>query len=291
VNEAGRAEARTARRLVAPAALLLGLVALYPAAAGLGMSLQRIVLVFHERRFVGLANWRELLVDDRFQAALGRTAYFTVVAVAAELALALPLALVLDRPGRGRGALRAAALLPWAIPTAVSAKLWAWLLEPGFGVVARLWPGTPVNWLGAPGPALHAAIALDVWKTTPFVALVLLAGLQSIPAEVQAAAEMDGASRPRIFFTVTLPLLRPAVLLAVLFRAIDAFRVFDAVYVLTAGGPAHGTETLSVYAYNTLVRAGDFGYGATVSAATFLCVAALGAMLVAVVGRGAEDAE
>ncbi len=196
MTRAGAADARAAGLLVAPAAALLGALALYPVLAGVGMSLQRIILVFHERRFVGLGNYRELLGDDRFLSALGRTTYFAAVAVAAELALALPLALVLDRAVRGRGLLRAAALLPWAIPTAVSAKLWAWLLEPGYGIVARLWP---VNWLGAPGPALHAAILVDVWKTTPFVALVLLAGLQAIPRDVYAAAEVDGASRARIF--------------------------------------------------------------------------------------------
>ncbi len=277
---------RAARWLVAPAAALLGAVALYPVLAGLGMSFERIILVFHERRFVGLGNYRELLADDRFLSALGRTAYFTLVAVGAELALALPLAVVLDRAVRGRGLLRAAALLPWAIPTAVSAKLWGWLLEPGYGLVARLWP---LNWLGAPGPALHAAILVDVWKTTPFVALVLLAGLQAIPAEVYAAAQVDGASPLRIFRSVTLPLLRPAIVLAVLFRAVDAFRVFDAVYVLTGGGPANGTETLSIYSYKTLLRAGDFGYGAAIAVATFLCVALLSAGLLRTWARGAEE--
>ncbi len=279
-------QSRAARWLVLPAAALLGAVALYPVAACIGMSFERIILVFHERRFVGLANYRELLGDDRFLAALARTSYFTAVAVGAELVLALPLALVLDRAVRGRGFLRAAVLLPWAIPTAVSAKLWGWLLEPGYGLLARLWP---LNWLGAPGPALHAAILLDVWKTTPFVALVILAGLQAIPADLYAAAEVDGASRFRIFRSVTLPLLRPAIVLAVLFRAVDAFRVFDAVYVLTGGGPANGTETLSIYSYKTLLRAGDFGYGAAIAAMIFLCVGLLSALLLLFWARGGEE--
>ena len=283
---AADAASRAATWLVAPALALLGAVALYPVLAGLGMSFQRIILVFHERRFIGLANYRELLADDRFLAALARTSYFTAVAVGAELVLALPLAIVLDRAVRGRGFLRAAVLLPWAIPTAVSAKLWAWLLEPGYGILARLWP---VNWLGAPTPALHAAILVDVWKTTPFVALIILAGLQAIPADVYAAAEVDGASPLRVFRSVTLPLLRPAIVLAVLFRAVDAFRVFDAVYVLTGGGPANATETLSIYSYKTLLRAGDFGYGAAIAAATFLCVAVLSAVLLRIWARGAEE--
>jgi len=271
---------------MAPAVVLLAAVALYPVLAGAWMSLERIILVFHERRFVGLDNFRELAVDERFRAALGRTIYFTVVAVAAELALALPLALLLDRTVRGRGLLRALVLVPWAIPTAVSAKLWAWMLEPGFGLFSRLWPGPAVNWLGDPAAALHVSILLDVWKTTPFVALLVLAGLQRIPREMVEAAQVDGASPARIFWSLTLPLLRPAIGVALLFRALDAFRVFDAIYVLTAGGPANGTETLSIYAYKTLVRAGDFGYGAAIAMATFGCMAALFAVPFALLARG-----
>jgi multiple sugar transport system permease protein len=281
------AEAR-GRLLVLPAVAVMALVAAYPIAAGLVMSLQREIILFRERGFVGLANWAYLASDPRFLAALGRTAYFTAVAVPLEIAVALPLALVLDRPMRGRGLLRALVLLPWAIPTAVSARLWAWLLDPAFGLFARLWPGPAPNWLGRPWLALHAALLVDVWKTTPFVALVLLAGLQSIPREVYAAAEADGASRARTFLWVTLPLLEPSILVAALFRALDAFRVFDAVVVLTDGGPANGTETLSIYAYKTLVRAGDLGYGATLSSATFLSVGLIAAALLALLSRGDE---
>jgi multiple sugar transport system permease protein len=286
-----RAEARAARKLVLPAFVLLGAVALYPVAATFGMSLQRILLVFQERRFVGLRNYGELLRDARFWAAMGHTAYFTAVSVGAELVLAIPLALVLNGVFRGRGALRAAVLLPWAIPTAVSAKLWSWLLEPGVGVVSRVWPGPAPNWLGSPALALHAAILLDVWKSTPFVALLVLAGLQSISPEVYAAAEVDGASPRRVFWTITLPLLRPAILVALLFRSLDAWRVFDAIYVLTEGGPANATETLSIYAYKTLVRAGDLGYGAALSVATVASAAVLSAIALAVLGRGAREAE
>jgi multiple sugar transport system permease protein len=287
-GRAARAEARTARALVAPAAALLGAVALLPVAAGVAMSLDRLVLVFHERRFVGLANWRALAADERFWGALARTAAFTGAAVALELALALPLALVMHRAVRGRGLLRASVLLPWAIPTAVTAKLWAWLLEPGYGLVARLGPGDQPNWLGTPGLALAAAIAVDVWKTTPFAALLVLAGLQSIPEDVYASAAVDGASPARTFRRVTLPLLAPSILLAALFRSLDAFRVFDAIFVLTGGGPADSTETLSIYAYKTLVRAGDFGYGATLAAAAFACAALLAAALVAAWARAAR---
>ncbi|XXF77925.1 sugar ABC transporter permease [Myxococcaceae bacterium GXIMD 01537] len=278
-------ERRQAYALVAPAVAVLAGVALYPILAAVGLSLQRFILVFQERRFIGLENYGFMLRDARFWAALGNTAYFTAVAVTVELLLAVPLALLLNRAFPGRGVLRAAALIPWAIPTVVSAKLWAWLFNPDYGLINRLLPGPGVNWLGAPGYALHAAIVVDVWKTTPFVALLVLAGLQGIPADVYRAARVDGASSWRTFRGITLPLLRPALLLALLFRALDAFRVFDAIYVLTEGGPANTTETLSIYAYKTLMRSGDFGYGSALSVATFLCVVLLALVFLGLLGR------
>src|SRR6185503_10459114 len=152
-----------------------------------------------------------------------------------------------------------------------------------YGLLHRLAPS--IDWLGSPRTALHAAVLVDVWKTTPFVALILLAGLQSISEDVYEAARVDGAGRPRIFLFVTLPLLKPAILLALLFRTLDAFRVFDAIYVLTEGGPANTTETLSIYAYKTLMRSGDFGYGSTLSVATFLCVVGLSLVYLRLLGR------
>jgi multiple sugar transport system permease protein len=279
-------ERRQALLLVAPAVGVLALVALYPLAAALLLSLQRVILVFGEREFIGLANYRFLLHDARFWSALGNTAYFTAVAVALELLLGLPLALLLNARFPGRGAFRAGVLIPWAIPTVVSAKLWAWLFNADYGLLNALLPGAGLNWLGSPRLALHAAILVDVWKTTPFVALLLLAGLQGIPQELYRAARVDGAGAWRAFRSITLPLLRPALSLALLFRTLDAFRVFDALYVLTEGGPANTTETLSLYAYKTLMRSGDFGYGSTLAVATFLCVAALALVLVRAVDRG-----
>jgi len=266
--------------MAAPAAAILAGVALVPVLAAAWLSLHRSIVVFHEQRFIGLSNFRFLLEDGRFWSALRTTAYFTAVAVAVELLLGLPVAMLLHR---GKGLLRAAVLLPWAIPTAVSARMWAWLFNADYGLLHRLAPG--VDWLGSPWTALHAAILVDVWKTTPFVALILLAGLQTIPEDVYEAANVDGAGRARTFASITLPLLRPAILVALLFRSLDAFRVFDAIYVLTEGGPANATETLSIYAYKTLMRSGDFGYGSTLSVATFLCVLAIGLLFVRVLGR------
>lgn len=288
---AEREERRAGLLFVLPAVVALLAVALYPLVATFGLALERRVLVFGERRFVGLANLRFLLEDPRFWAALGHTLYFTGVAVALELLLALPLALLLDARVRGRALLRAGALLPWAVPTVVSARLWAWLFDPGAGLVNRVVPGPDLNWLGDPTLAFHAAIVVDAWKTTPFVALLLLAGLQAIPQDLYRAARVDGAGPWRTLWRVTLPLLRPALLLAVLFRALDAFRVFDVLYVLTEGGPANATETLSLYAYKTLMRAGDFGYGAALCVATFVAAGLLSALLLLAWRRwGGEEA-
>ncbi|MCC6997191.1 MAG: sugar ABC transporter permease [Deltaproteobacteria bacterium] len=274
----GADERRQGWLLVAPALLVVAAVALYPIVAGVWLSLHRVILVFHEQRFVGLDNFAFLLEDQRFHGALLRTLLFTVVAVALELGLALPLALLLDRRA-ARGLLLAALLMPWAVPTAVSSRLWAWLLNPDHGVLIRLWPGAGPDLFAEPTLALLAAVLVDVWKTTPFVTLILLAGLQAIPQDLYRAAAVDGATRWQTFRTVTLPLLRPALALALLLRALDAFRVFDAIWVLTAGGPANGTETLSVYAFKTLMRTGDFGYGSALALVTFACSCALALLL------------
>lgn len=263
-------QARTGLAMIAPAAIVLLAVAAYPIARVATMSLYREVLVFREHRFVGLDNWRFLVRDPRFYGALGHTAYFAFVAVTLEIALGLGFALLLHRQSRGRSLLRAAVLVPWAVPTVVSARLWAWLYDPDHGLVTHVLAIRDTNLLGVPVLAMHAAIVVDVWKTTPFVALILLAGLQSIPEDVLRAARVDGASSFRIFRSITLPLLLPTIVIAALFRTLDAVRVFDAIFVLTDGGPGNATETLSIYAYKTMMRLGDFGYGATLSLATFL---------------------
>ena len=268
--------------LVLPAIAALLFVLVYPLLASVWLSLHRFILVFGERRFTGLANFAFLFTDGRFWSALGTTAYFTFAALLLELSLGLGLAQLLQRRFAGRALVRAAVLVPWAVPTVVSAKQWGWLFHPELGVLTAVLPGG-ANWLGTPGYALHAAILVDVWKTTPFVALLLLAGLQTIPDEVYQAARMDGASRLRTFRSITLPLLAPVLAVTGLMRALDAFRVFDAIYVLTEGGPANTTETLSIYTYKTLMRAGDFGYGATLAVATFVCAAVLAGLGAAVI--------
>jgi len=272
---------------VVPTVAILFLVALCPIVIAMWLSARRYILVFHEDVFVGLANYRTLLHDSRFFSALGNTAYFTTLSVLVEVGLGLPIAMLMERASRGRGLLRAAVLVPWAIPTVVSARMWAWMWNPDYGLVTRLLHTRDVDVLGTPAYAMHAAILVDVWKSTPFVALLLLAGLAGIPDELRRAARVDGASPRRIFFAITLPLLRPALAVTVLFRALDAVRVFDAIYVLTGGGPANTTETLSIYAYKTMMRSGDFGYGSTLATATFLMVVLVSVLYLRTLGRSA----
>ncbi len=276
------------RAMVAPALLVLAAVAGYPTLHAVWLSLRRNILVFQESRFIGLDNYWFLLHDARFHTALWNTVYFSCCAVSLELALGICIALWLDAGGRGASVLRACILVPWAIPTVVSAKLWAWLLNGEYGLVARMLPLGDIDVLGAPSYAMHAAIVVDAWKTTPFVALLVLAGLKTIPSDIYRACAIDGASKLRVLLHIQLPMLRSTIAVVALLRGLDAFRVFDAIYVLTDGGPAGSTETLSIYAYKTLMRSGDFGYGSTIAVATLLVVALAGSLVLR--ASGAQEA-
>jgi multiple sugar transport system permease protein len=257
-------------RYVAPALGLLGGVALFPLLYVIYLSFFRRLLIFDISKFVGLENYRFLLQDDRFWNALQNTAYFTGLSVSAQILLGLGIALLLNRSFAGKDWVRALILIPWVIPTVVSARMWEWVYNPEFGILNFL-IGAKINWLGTPRLALHAAIFADVWKTTPFVVILLLAGLQVIPRELYQAARVDGAGTWASFRRITLPLLMPVLLVALVFRTLDAWRVFDVIYVLTGGGPANTTETLSLYAYKMLFQTLQFGYGSALSVVTFLC--------------------
>ncbi len=270
----GRRERLAPYALLGPVVLYVSAIALLPVAFTVWLSFRRQLPIFGISRFVALENYAFLLQDPRFWNALGNTAYFVGVSVTLELILGLGLALLLNRRFRGRGLARALVLVPWAVPTVVAARFWEWIFNADFGVLNYLL-GTRINWLGDPSWALHAAIAADVWKMTPFAALLLLAGLQVIPEELYRAACIDGANRWQLFRHITLPLLRPVILLVLLFRTMDAARVFDLVFVLTGGGPANETETLVVYTYKLLYRTLQFGYGSALAVATFLFIFAL----------------
>lgn len=261
-------------RFVLPAVVVLSLVTVYPVLSVLYLSLRRKLLLFDISEFTGLGNYRFLLSDDRFWNALGNTVYFTVLSVSLELLLGLGIALLLNRAFRFKGAVTALVLVPWAVPTVVSARMWEWMYNSDFGILNHLL-GMKINWLGSPFWAMHAAVAMDVWKTTPFVVILLLAGLKMIPGDLYQAARIDGAGGWSLFRRITLPLLMPVVLVVLIFRTMDAFRVFDAVYVLTGGGPANTTETLSIYTYKVLFQTLQFGYGSTLAVVVFLCVGAI----------------
>ena len=261
-------------RFVMPAVVLLAAVTIYPVLSVLYLSLHRRLPIFDIAKFTGLDNYRFLLADDRFWNALGNTAYFTAVSVTLELVLGLSIALLLNRSFRFKGLATSAVLAPWAIPTVVSARMWEWMYNTDFGILNHVL-GTKINWLGSPLWALNAAVFMDVWKTTPFVVILLLAGLRVIPRDLYQAARIDGAGAWPIFKKITLPLLMPVIIVVLIFRTLDAFRVFDAVYVLTGGGPANTTETLSIYAYKVLFQTLQFGYGSTLSVVVFLCTGAI----------------
>jgi multiple sugar transport system permease protein len=272
---------------VLPALVLLSLVTIYPIIYVAYLSLQRRLLIFRISRFIGLDNYLFLLRDERFWNALFNTVYFTGTSVALEVLLGLCIAMLLNRAFPLKGLVRAVVLIPWAIPTVVSARMWEWLYNTDFGLLNYLL-GAKINWLGSPSWAINAAVLMDVWKTTPFVAILLTAGLQTIPIELYHAARVDGASNWAIFRRITLPLLKPVLLVVLIFRTLDAFRVFDAVYVLTGGGPANTTETLSIYAYKLLFQTLQFGYGSTVSVVVFLCIACVTMLYIKLLRKGAQ---
>jgi ABC-type sugar transport system permease subunit len=286
-----RQEARVAWSLVLPALLTILLVALFPLlwTAWESLHLHDLRMPWLGKPFVGLDNYIEALRDPRFWSALGHTAFFAVASVGLELLIGLWLALALNRAFRGRGLVRAAVLVPWAIPTVVSALLWRFMFEGQHGIVNAALVGAgvlrePVVWFIDPLAAWVPVILADVWKTTPFVALLLLAGLQNIDASLYEAARIDGASAWRQFRYVTLPLLKPAILVALIFRTLDAFRVFDLVYALTGGGPGTSTEPIALYTFNALLQNLQFGYGSALSVIVFLITFSLALLYIKFLG-------
>lgn len=244
---------------------------------------------FIDTNFIGGEGYKALLQDKRFGSSLWNTLLFTGVSVAIELVLGLGLAMIMNKAIKGIGIVRTTSLIPWAIPTAVSALIWSYLYDGGSGVVAQVFfrlgfIEAPEHMLLSAQGAMAAAILADVWKTTPYMALLLLAGLQIIDPGLYESAAIDGATGAKAFFRITLPLLKPSILVALLFRTLDAFRVYDLIAVLTGGGPGGATETLSIYAYKVMVSQSNYGYGSVIVVAMFLCVAAIAFVFVRVLG-------
>jgi ABC-type sugar transport system permease subunit len=270
-------DARAGWLLTAPALVVILLIALFPLGWTVWESLHEhdLRMPWLGRPFVGLGNYLTILQDARFWQALGHTALFAVISVSLELSLGLALALAMNQAFRGRGIVRAAVLVPWAIPTVVAALLWRFMFDSQAGIANVLLSDAgllhhPLVWFVKATTAWVPVILADVWKTTPFVGLLLLAGLQSIDKELYEAASTDGASAWWQLRHITIPLLKPAILVALIFRTLDAFRVFDLIYVMTGGGPGTSTEPVALYTFNSLLQNLEFGYGAALSVIVFL---------------------
>ncbi|WFT77052.1 sugar ABC transporter permease [Halobacillus naozhouensis] len=247
-----------------------------------------------ESNFVGLENYKKAFQDDFVWVALKNTLVFTFSSVALELVLGLGMAMIMNKSMRGQGFIRTSSLIPWAIPTAVAALMWSYLYDGTAGIVAQMFASIglinePTDLLLTSGGAMTAAILADVWKTTPYMALLLLAGLQTIPKSLYEAGAIDGADKAQQFFRITLPLLKPAILVALLFRTLDAFRVFDLIYVLTGGGPGGSTETLSIYSYKVMFAQTNFGYGSVIVMIMFVCVAIIATVYVKILGANVME--
>ena len=291
-----RREANLAWWLVTPAVGAILLVALFPLAWTVweSLHLHDLRMPWLGRPFIGLGNYLEALGDPRFWAALAHTGSFAVISVSLELVLGTVLALAMNRAFRGRGLMRASILVPWAMPTIVSGLLWKFMFDGDAGIAnaALVKVGVldhPMVWFIQTGLAWVPVILADVWKTTPFVALLLLAGLQNIDRSLYEAARIDGASTLHQFVFVTLPLLRPAILVALIFRTLDAFRVFDLIYVMTGGGPGTSTEPIALYTFNALLQYLRFGYGSALSVIVFSVTFGLALVYIRFLGAGLTE--
>ncbi len=275
-------ERRLAAFMVSPSLLLIALVAAYPIGYAIWLSLNEYsVRVAGLSRWAGLRNYEAVLSDPEFWDAFRTTFIFSIASVTLETVLGLAMALAMQAAFRGQGVLRTVVLVPWAVLTVVTAIMWRSIFESPIGFVNSLF-GTETPWLGSEPEALIVMIIADVWKTAPFMALLLLAGLQTIPDEIYEAAKVDGAKAWQRFTRITLPLLTPALLVALIFRTLDALRIFDLPYVLTRG--AFGTNTLSLISFQTFQQDRIIGLGTAMAVITFVVVMAVSFLYIRLVG-------
>jgi multiple sugar transport system permease protein len=290
MTKKGRLDKAAAVWMILPALAFVMVFALYPVIDSFFLSLHQILLGLPGlgKPFVGLENYRILMGDPVARHAFAVTAVFVFLSTALELLLGLGIALVIHERFKGRGWVRAGVLVPWAIPTVVASQMWRYIFNDQYGLVNLILFGNEVSryvpWLAHPIFSFSAIVLADVWKTSCFAGLLILAGLQVIPDDLYDAAKIDGANALQRFFRITLPLLRPALLIALLFRTMDAFRVFDLVFVMTQGGPADATQVLQFYGYKTLFTEGRLGYGTAISVTVFLTIFILSLFYIRLVG-------
>jgi multiple sugar transport system permease protein len=293
---AGQEERNLARKMIAPSLILIAVVAAYPIIYAVWLSLHEYsVITPGLSRWAGLKNYTDAFDSKEFRDSIKNTFVFTVFSVFFELLLGLAMALIMHNATKGKGLLRTIVLIPWAVLTVVTAITWQTIFEPNLGLVNTVLrtlhlPGAETVWLGQKPQAMEVLIIADVWKTAPFMALLIPAGLQVIPNDVYDAAKVDGANAWQRFRRITLPLLTPAILVALIFRTLDALRIFDLPFVLTKG--ANGTNTLSFEAYQELRQNNLIGLGSAMSIITFLIVMAVSFLYIRFVGgniRGLAD--
>jgi trehalose/maltose transport system permease protein len=274
--------------MLSPSLIVIAIVAAYPIGYAIWLSLNQYSVIHPGlSRWVGLGNYRDALTSSEFWSATKTTFVFTVISVSLELVIGTAMAMLMHAAFRGRGVLRAVVLVPWGVLTVGTAIMWRSIVEPDLGFLNQVLqalhlPGAHTVWLGQNGYALAVMIFADVWKTAPFMALLILAGLQTIPEDVYEAAKVDGATAWQRFVSITLPLLRPAILVALIFRTLDALRIFDLPFVLTQG--ANGTTSLSLYAYQQLTQNRLIGPGSSLAVLTFIIVMGVSFLYIRLVG-------
>jgi multiple sugar transport system permease protein len=288
LSEGARAERRLGWMLCAPAVIVMIAVAAFPVGYAIYLSLERYNLEIPQAvKFVGLSNYGAVLSSPYWWQALKVTVIVTIISVGVTLVLGMILALVMHRTLFGRGTVRTAALIPYGIVTVAAAYGWQYAWTPGQGYLAAAFNNSPA--LTTEYKAIAVIILAEIWKTTPFIGLLLLAGLSLVPEDLQKAAKVDGATAWQRFTKITLPLMKPAILVALLFRTLDSFRIFDNIYILTAGN--NGTGSVSLVGYDNLFNALNLGIGSAISILIFICVAIIAFIFIRGFGTSAPGAD
>lgn len=281
--------------LLLPALIIVFGVILYPLLRTVWLSFFNANTTMNSNfPFIGFENYQKLFNSPSFWSTVGRTATFTVFSTAIELVLGIALAIFLNQPLKGQWVFRTAVILVWAIPTIVNANLWRWILHPEYGalngILTRLgWINHYHDWIGGPKQALYVVGLVDAWKTIPLVAILILAGLQTIPGDIYEAGAIDGAGVFRRFWNLTLPLIVPTIAIVLVLRTIEAFKVFDIIYIMTRGGPASGTTTIAFYTYLQAFSNQRFGYGSAVAVLTALFILLLSVVYLRILRRPGEQ--